>query len=311
MKSAGHGNVKREHMGSLQHNKFIAVAGKKYQRAVCGSTNYSWRAFYVQSNNALVFTGNKTVKLFLDAFNQYWASAKVVDFGKSTPATWRDVELKGIDAKIAFSPHSSKNALLQSIADDMLKGTTSSLLYSLAFLYQTKGPIRDAIKKLTNNPKRFVYGLSDRRVGGINLQKPNGNLVPLYPSDLNAKDVPLPFKIEPTGGSGIRLHHKFVVIDFDKPTARVYVGSYNFSAPADLKNGENLLVIRDRRVAVSYAVEAVSMLDHYHFRVAQLEAKTAKKKLELARPPSKPGEKAWFDEDYSDIEKIRDRQLFA
>ena len=53
------------------------------------------------------------------------------------------------------------------------------------------------------------------------------------------------------------------------------------------------------------------MLDHYHFRVAQLEAKTAKKKLELARPPSKPGDKAWFDEDYTDIEKIRDRQLFS
>ena len=70
-------------------------------------------------------------------------------------------------------------------------------------------------------------------------------------------------------------------------------------------------MIRDRRVAVSYAVEAVSMLDYYHFRVAQLEAKTAKKRLELARPPNKPGEKAWFDEDYTDIEKIQDRQLFS
>jgi phosphatidylserine/phosphatidylglycerophosphate/cardiolipin synthase-like enzyme len=42
---------------------------------------------------------------------------------------------------------------------------------------------------------------------------------------------------EPTGGGGIRMHHKFVVIDFDKPTARVYLGSYNFSSPADIKNG--------------------------------------------------------------------------
>jgi phosphatidylserine/phosphatidylglycerophosphate/cardiolipin synthase-like enzyme len=102
-----------------------------------------------------------------------------------------------------------------------------------------------------------------------------------------------------------------VVIDFDKPTARVYVGSYNFSKPADLQNGENLLVIRDRRVAVSYAVEAVSMLDHYDFRVAQLDAKKAKKTLELARPPSNPGDKSWFDEDFTDIEKVRDRQLFS
>ncbi len=106
------------------------------------------------------------------------------------------------------------------------------------------------------------------------------------------------------------MHHKFLVIDFDKPTARVYLGSYNFSTPADVQNGENLLVIRDRRVAVSYLVEALSMFDHYHFRVAQKEARTAKKKLELAKPP-KPGKKAWWDEYYTNRQKIRDRELFA
>jgi hypothetical protein len=40
------------------------------------------------------------------------------------------------------------------------------------------------------------------------------------------------------GGSGNRMHHKFVVIDFDKPTAHVYLGSYSFSATADKKNGK-------------------------------------------------------------------------
>jgi phosphatidylserine/phosphatidylglycerophosphate/cardiolipin synthase-like enzyme len=309
IESAGAANVKREHMGSLQHNKFIAVAGS-VQLAVCGSTNFSWRAFYVQSNNAIVFTGAATVKLFFDAFESYWKSSKVADFGKTTAATWRDIGLSGIDAKIAFSPHSAKNALLKSIADDMLN-STSSVLYSLAFLYETSGPIRDAIKKLTKNADRFVYGMSDKKVGGITLQKPNGNLVPLYPTALTGKDTPEPFKSEPKAGTGTRMHHKFVVIDFNKPTARVYVGSYNFSKPADLANGENLLVIRDRRIAVSYAVEAMSMLDHYHFRVLQLEAKKSKKKLELSRPPSKPGEKAWWEEDFTDIEKIRDRQLFS
>ena len=107
------------------------------------------------------------------------------------------------------------------------------------------------------------------------------------------------------------MHHKFVVIDFDKPAARVYLGSYNFSSPADVTNGENLLLIRDRRIAVSYVVEALRILDHYHFRVAQQEAKKAKTKLVLARPPQGAGEKAWWEEDYTDKRKIRDRELFG
>jgi phosphatidylserine/phosphatidylglycerophosphate/cardiolipin synthase-like enzyme len=86
--------------------------------------------------------------------------------------------------------------------------------------------------------------------------------------------VPEPFKPEPAGGSGIRMHHKFVVIDFDKPTARVYLCSYNFSVPADTQNGENLLLIRDRRIAVSCL-------------------------------------EPWWAEYYADVSKIRVRELFA
>lgn len=137
----------------------------------------------------------------------------------------------------------------------------------------------------------FSYGISDHEVEGLNgktasgvdLQKPDGKVTLVQPSAL-MKNAPQPFKSEPTGGGGTRMHHKFVVIDFDLPTARVYMGSYNFSSAADLKNGENLLLIRDQRVAVSYVVEAIRIFDHYHFRVAQAEAKEARKKLQLAPP---------------------------
>jgi phosphatidylserine/phosphatidylglycerophosphate/cardiolipin synthase-like enzyme len=276
VKSSGAQNVKREHMANLQHNKFIAVDGPNIQIAVCGSTNFSWRAFFVQNNNALILYGKNAVQPFLDA----------------------------------FSPHTKPTARLKSIADDVAKQTTSSLLYSLAFLYETPGPVRDAIKKITKDQNLFVYGISDKKVGGIIVQKPDGNLAPIYATALS-ENLPEPFKAEPTGGGGTRMHHKFLVIDFNQPTARVYLGSYNFSAPADTKNGENLLIIRDRRIAVSYMVEALSMLDHYHFRVTQLEAKKKRKRLELALPPRNAGEKAWWEEYYSVARKIYDRSLFA
>jgi phosphatidylserine/phosphatidylglycerophosphate/cardiolipin synthase-like enzyme len=312
--SAGDDHVKRQHMGNLQHNKTIVVAGPQVQGVVCGSTNFTWRGFFVQANNALILRGKKAVKPFLAAFEEYWRHDKAADFGETESAKWSNLGLVGIKAQVAFSPHARSNALLQSIADDIGDHTKSCLFYSLAFLHQTQGPIRDAIEQVSQRDAIFVYGISDKKVGGgLDLQMPNGNVSPVFPAAL-AKNLPEPFKSEPTGlsgGVGTRMHHKFVVIDFDKPTARVYLGSYNFSSPADLKNGENLLLIRDRRIAVSYAVEALRIFDHYHFRVVQQESKKARKQLQLARPPRQPGEEPWWTEDYTAARKIRDRELFA
>ena len=311
--TAGEDNVKRQHMLGLQHNKTIVVDGPNVKKVVCGSTNFTWRGFFVQANNAMILEGASTVKPFLAAFDSYMDHDEP-DFRETAPAgDWQDLGLAGIDAKVTFSPHATENALLESIAED-IDGTTSCLFYSLAFLFQTPGPIRDAIKKVMHNDTLFSYGISDRKVGGgLDVQKPDGNVSPVFPTAL-AKNIPEPFKKEPTGlagGVGNRMHHKFVVIDFDKPTARVYLGSYNFSSPADIKNGENLLLIRDRRVATSYVIEALRIFDHYHFRVIQEQAKKAKKKLTLAKPPRKAKEKPWWAEDYSEPRKIRDRELFA
>lgn len=312
--TAGDDNVKRHHMSNLQHNKTIVVDGPKGQVIVCGSTNFTWRGFFVQSNNAVVLRGKKAVKSFREAFDDFWQHDNAAGFGETASAKWSNLGLDGINAKVAFSPHSKSNALLQSIADDIGEQTKSCLFYSLAFLFQTKGPIRDAIEKISKDDDIFVYGISDRKIGGgLDLQTPEGNIPPVFPAAL-AKNLPEPFKSEPTGlsgGVGTRMHHKFIVIDFDKPTARVYLGSYNFSSPADIKNGENLLLIRDRRIAVSYMIEALRIFDHYHFRVIQQEAKKAKKKLQLATPPRMPGDEPWWTEDYTNARKIRDRELFA
>jgi hypothetical protein len=171
--SAGKENVKRQHMDKLQHNKTIVVDSPEVQAVVCGSTNFSWRGFFVQSNNAMVLRGKNAVKPFLAAFDDYWQN-DAAGFGKTASAEWSDLGLNGIDARVGFSPHAPENALLAKIADDISEQTTSSLFYSLAFLYQTPGPILDAIKEVTQDDKIFVYGISDKKVGGIDLQKPTG-----------------------------------------------------------------------------------------------------------------------------------------
>lgn len=312
--SAGNDQVKRQSMGKLQHNKMIVVNGPTVKGAVGGSTNFSWRGIYVQSNNAVLVQGANAIQPFLDAFEHYWANDTPAGFGKTGSAGWNKIDLDGIDINICFSPHSNKNAVLKTIAADIDQETTSSLFFSLAFLYQTPGVIQDAVMKQTNSDQIFTYGISDKKVGsktsGIEVLTPNGNIAPVFPSELTGK-VPEPFKSEPTGGGGTRMHHKFVIIDFDKPTARVYTGSYNFSVAADQSNGENLFLIKDRKIAVSYAIEALRMFDHYTFRLAQKEAKEAKKMLVLLKPPRTAGAKPWWDKFYTDPRRIRDRQLFG
>ncbi len=309
--SAGATHVKRQHMSNLQHNKTIVVEGDAGDVVVCGSTNFTWRGLYVQANNAIVLRGEKAARVFHEAFASYWANNSVVGFGTTDSTRWRDLGLAGIDARVSFSPHAATNARLASVAAD-IESATSSVFYSLAFINQTLGAVRDAITHVTENPSLFVYGMADRRIGGINLQSPDGNIQPVEPEALTG-NLPEPFKSEPTGltsnGQGTRMHHKFVVLDFDKPTARVYTGSYNVSKPADLQNGENLLRIRDRRIATSYMVEALRLFDHYRFRVVQTAAPAAEP-FTLKEPPA-PGKTAWWHASYTVPIKIRDRKLFS
>lgn len=310
--TAGAKQVKRQHMSNLQHNKTIVVDGKDVKAAICGSTNYTWRGQFVQSNNAIVVHGKKAIQPFIDAFENYWENDSVVGFGPTESTDWHDLQLAGIDARVTFSPHSKDEGVLKSVADDILSAK-SSVLYSLAFLNQTTGAVTDAIKKVTKKEGIFVYGISDKRTGGLDVHLPDGKVAPVFAINLSA-NLPEPFKSEPTAlssnNAGTRMHHKFIVIDFDKPTARVYTGSYNVSKPADIQNGENLLLIKDRRIAVSYMIQALTIFDHYHFRVLQARADASDKPIQLKKPPE-AGQKPWWNEDYTDPRKILDRKLFA
>jgi hypothetical protein len=302
LKAAG-ATVKRQHMGKLQHNKVIITDGVN-KRVVCGSTNFTWRGLYVQANHAVVASGSSAIQPFKDAFDAYW---KESGFRQSAAADWKSLGLGAIDLKVAFSPHGTANSKINSIAQDIAAAQTS-VLYSLAFLYQTPGAVTNALQAATNS-NLFVYGISDKRTG-FTLLKPDGNPAPVYYSRLE-KELPAPFKPEPDAGRGTNIHHKFVVLDFNTPQARVWFGSYNFSNPADGSNGENLLLARDRKIATSFMVEAIRLFDHYHFRVVQKEAKKKGKKLELRKCPAISGINPWWKEDYQVGYKIRDRLLFA
>ncbi len=316
-KSAGKGNVLRQHMVILQHHKAIAVRGPGIETVIYGSTNFSWRGFYVQNNNALIVEGAQAVQAYFDAFDSYWNNDPGTFRVSPAASDWHSLGLQGIEARVTFSPHIAGHAVLKAIAKD-IDDASSSVFFSLAFLGQTKkGPIGPAMGRAFKKKKLFCLGISDKLIKaenlGITVMDSNGKERTVKPEALT-RHVPKPFKSEPSGvkgGVGTRMHHKFVVLDFNTDDARVYLGSYNFSEPADDSNGENLVFIKDRRVATSYMIEALRIFDHYKFRAKQMEAKTRRDTLELQRPPRKTGEKPWWDEDFKKPDKIRDREIFA
>src|SRR5439155_7018809 len=80
------------------------------------------------------------------------------------------------------------------------------------------------------------------------------------------KNIPEPFSKEATEGTAHRVHHKFVVVDFNDSDPVLFTGSSNLAEGGEKANGDNLIAIYDREVATAFAIEAIRLVDHYHFR---------------------------------------------
>lgn len=62
--------VRRTHFHNLQHHKvFIQLRKGVPEKVLCGSTNFSFRGLYIQSNNVLVFSSRDIADLFETMFN--------------------------------------------------------------------------------------------------------------------------------------------------------------------------------------------------------------------------------------------------
>jgi hypothetical protein len=322
--SAGEENVKRMHFRRLQHNK-VLIARRHGQplKVLFGSTNFSFRGLYIQANNVLVFRSPEAATLFAKVFDRAFQNPK--KFNDDPIA--RQWYLLPVSSRppvhFCFSPHTDADLSMGPVGA-AIEQASSSVLFSIAFLNQSKtGPVREAIDRLMEKTV-FSYGISDK-AGNLQINKPDGS-VGLVSFAYLAKLVPEPFKAEwsatagkagKNGGggfAGVHEHHKFVVTDFSLPTAKVFTGSSNLSVSGEENNGDNLVMIEDPRVATSYAIEALRIFDHLHFRVRMHQASGGSKPeaLTLQKPASMTGAAAWFEKFYvPGSQAEHDRKLFS
>ena len=190
------------------------------------------------------------------------------------------------------------------VTDTTEGGAKSSVLFSVMQLTSTaSGSVYPALREVQNNETIFSYGITDA-TKSVSLYKPGSKRGILVNAKSLCTILPPPFNQEASFNAH-NIHHKFIVIDFNTPNARVYFGSSNLTLGGEKVNGDNLLCVKDTHIATVFAIEALRVIDHYHFRAKRPGFSTDQVlKLDTNSKWAKP----YFNKD--DI-KYLDRKLFV
>lgn len=311
----GEAEIKRGKFGRFQHHKVLIVKNKgKAVKVLLGSTNFSVTGLYVNSNHVAIFSDPKIADLYGDVFQQVWDDEVArKPFTESVFAT-KFFEFKDAntpETSITFSPHTPGFASDKMDAiDGRLKLEGSSILFAVMNTDENvSGPIAPTLVKLHQRDDLFTAGITDS-TNDLTFFKPSskeGVRVNGKPSEVL---LPEPFKSEKSVGIGHQVHHKFIVCGFNTPDAVVWFGSSNLALKGEEVNGDHLVEVHDEDVATVFAIEALALVDHFHFR--NKHSKLAPDgKPESPTPLTLFGTDKWknryYDED--DIHFL-DRELF-
>ncbi len=312
VQAAGAGGVVSGHFGRFAHDKIFIKRGAdgSAQKVLTGSANFSVRGLYVQANSVIVIDDPGVARTYANAFEAaFTGRAQMGAFESTAPARrWFDTPAgNGLPRfSVSFAPHADPNLSLGPVAA-AIQAAKSSVLFAVMDIESGGGPVLDDLRTIAAKPTVFSYG-TVQNAKGLALQKPDGALGEVTGFGALKGEVPEPFKEEWDGGPGQTIHHKFVVVDFNGDDPVVFCGSSNLAKGGEGANGDNLLAIHDPAIAAMFAVEAVRLFDHYHFRTSRAAATAAKPLTLQGQGAPDPWWAPYFDP--RDI-KLRDRCLFA
>lgn len=314
--AAGTDNVKQGHFDRYQHNKVFIKrdASGNAERVIFGSMNFSVRGLYVQANNVVVVDDANTATMFAKAFDVAFADDVKAPLFRQNPISQGYMTVSATNTpalpkfSLALSPHTNWSVSLGPMADH-IRNAKSSVLFAV-MAPTGGGPVLASLRTIAAEPTVFSYGTVETDKG-LAVQSPDGAMGDITGFAALTKNVPAPFQKEFSGGLGMHIHDKFVVVDFNVDNPTVFTGSSNLASGGETQNGDSLTMIEDEAVAMMYAIEAIATFDHYHFRKAMQRA-TKAQPLTLWYPGKPNAPVPWWKE-YYDATRIqmRDRCLFA
>jgi phosphatidylserine/phosphatidylglycerophosphate/cardiolipin synthase-like enzyme len=321
----GTADILRGKFGRYSHDKIFIVSGTKGAiKVLTGSTNLSVTGLYVNSNHVLLFDDATVAAKYAELFEEAWNDkASAAKFSKSALAAQAFSFSKGVPSTdVTFSPHLKPfaHATLADVVARIEKEkkapkSTASVLFAVMQIATGTGPVFPALRALHSSQDIFTYGISDSP-GGIALYRPKSRKGVLVTGKPGNTILPPPFRQVPSVGGGHQVHHKFVVCGFNGSDPVVYCGSSNLAETGEEVNGDNLLAIHDGDVATAFAIEALSLVDHFDFLDRSSKPKAAKSaskvKAALAAGWFLSTDDGWTKPYYdaSDLRSV-DRKLFA
>ncbi|WP_051190466.1 phospholipase D-like domain-containing protein [Kaistella palustris] len=312
---SGHAEMlKRGHFSALAHCKImIQMKGATPKKVLTGSANFSTNGLYVNSNHIIIFKNLKIGKLYSDLFDTSFGPENMKNFKGSTCSADDHNVLKTVTSPkmtVTFAPHKKEDAerIFSRISAVLEKDDTTDILFAV-MNDRSAGSILASLRKQIANENVFSYGITDT-IGkndadfGIFLYKPNSKKGIRVAAHGIENNLPEPFGSVP-GVDGYAIHHKFIVVNFKGKNPVVYCGSSNLAFGPEQKNGDNLLEISDKDVVTAFAIEALRLVDHFHWRNTGLKS-TEPLALDELR-----GNKKWSDSWLREGDlKCRQRQLY-
>jgi phosphatidylserine/phosphatidylglycerophosphate/cardiolipin synthase-like enzyme len=211
----------------LMHNKFVII---DRWEVWTGSTNLTTGGVYRNDNNLVRIRSTRLAQDYITEFEEMFVNDA---FGPNSPANtpYSGLTVDGIPLEVYFSPD---DGVLSHILTVVSHAQHS--VYFMAYSF-TSDELAEALLGLA------AVGVEVR--GVFETDQYRANIGTEYDRLLQSG---LPVRLD---GNPSHMHHKVLIID----ERIVITGSYNFTANAEQRNDENLLVIEDPALAQLYLAE--------------------------------------------------------
>jgi len=310
----------------IMHDKFIVTDdgnGKLAPaRVLTGSANFTTEGITEQANVLHLFDSPQLASLYSERAKALAGNPGIAETAKLAPGWSETIEVGSAKVRVCFSPEPKNSRTQIDTIVDAIKHAKHSVVFCL--FMPTDQPLRDACFA-AGDRDLMMFGLvnhiSPRSAQAAQEAQENGQIVTttalanmdLYHRGREKHDVidaeyfspatvPAGFEPElrlfpgedPPPYAPVIIHHKFVVIDAEGANPIVYTGSANMSNNSEHFNDENLLEIRDRRIAGTYLAEFLRLYEHYRARALAIRERHGGAHQSLKLAPDGAWSKKYF-----------------